>query len=54
MRLPADQQLKMEEGIAAAIFESTDTDEETCADLGRSILKTVLREFRPDLFAKGS
>jgi len=54
-KLTADDQLKMEEGIAATIFESTETDEETCADLGRSILKMVLMRFRADLFEiKGS
>ena len=54
---PADQ-VDMEEDIAFLIFETTkeenETYEETCADLGRTILKRVLAKFRPDLFKKNS
>lgn len=48
-KLSADDQISMEEGVAALLFEQTDVSEEQCADLGREILLTVLKKFRPDL-----
>lgn len=60
--LDADDQITMEERIAATIFSQgayendaplakpVALDEEQCAELGRTILKMVLAEFRPDLF----
>lgn len=51
-----DTQITAEEQIAAAIFDrlhgenDNSISEASCADLGRSILRGVLLEFRPDLF----
>jgi hypothetical protein len=64
-KLDPDVQVRVEEHIASTIFDyegekgvtesgSSDfrtLDEEDCARLGRSILLTVLKEFRPDLFS---
>lgn len=53
--MPAEQQISMEENIAATIFCAThaiDTGvlgEDDCAQLGRDVLAIVLKEFRPDL-----
>lgn len=57
-KLDADEQVSMEEKIAAVIFDSDLNlgddpdlfDEEDCAELGRIILLMVLKKFRPDLF----
>lgn len=55
-KLDADEQITMEEDIAHKVFHfkggSPDDvlDEEDCAQLGRDILKMVLKQFRPDLF----
>jgi len=53
-KLSADQQITTEERISAIIFATQDGTtplyEDDCVDLGRAILKIVLREFRPDLF----
>lgn len=51
---PTDQ-VGMEEKISSIIFDiesenEGDLGEEACNDLGRIILRTVLEEFRPDLF----
>jgi hypothetical protein len=52
--LDDDRQISVEEKIAAAIWElqnsrdARELDEEEVAQLGRDILKLVLREFRPD------
>lgn len=51
-KMSAEEQIGMEEDIAAMIFShcDVDVDEETASDLGRQILIKVLWEFRPDLF----
>jgi hypothetical protein len=49
-KLDPDVQVTMEEQIASLIFERTILDEETAANLSKSILRMVLEEFRPDLF----
>ena len=51
-KMSAEEQIDMEEDIAAMIFCHCDVevDEETAGDLGRQILIKVLWEFRPDLF----
>lgn len=55
-QLDSDVQITAEEQIAAAIFDrlhgedDNSISEASCADLGRSILRGVLLEFRPDLF----
>jgi hypothetical protein len=52
-RLNGDDQVDMEETIAAIIFDHADVelkDDDTAADLGRNILYVVLRQFRPDFF----
>ena len=52
----ADVQITAEEQIAAAIFDrlhgenDNSISEASCGELGRSILRGVLFEFRPDLF----
>lgn len=56
--LGTDVQVSAEEHIAAAIFvrlrgeDDNAISEQSCADLGRSILRDVLLEFRPDLFVR--
>jgi len=65
-KLDADEQISMEEAIAARIYQNGERSnhdddcidvqpdllihEEDCADLGRNILQMVLAKFRPDLF----
>lgn len=51
-RLDADDQISAEEDIAALIHanRSCSFNEDTCAHLGRLILRLTLRRFRPDLF----
>lgn len=51
-KMSAEQQITTEEKIASLIFYETPTGEETSGELGRQILKMVLKEFRPDLFAE--
>ena len=50
--LDANVQITAEEVIAGHIFDKTsgEVDEETCADLGRTFLRSVLSAFWPDLF----
>lgn len=56
-RLNPAAQLDAEETIAFMLFSARDAeegegaglDEETCAELGRRVLLTVLAQFRPDL-----
>lgn len=51
------RQVDMEEKIASMIFEydsyedARSLTEEECQDLSKTILHTVLKEFRPDLFS---
>lgn len=53
-RMAGDQQISMEEKIAARIYDdpSTECSESDAQELGRDILYAVLREFRPDLFTR--
>ncbi len=50
-KLDPDDQITAEESIASIIFDYTSglIEEEDCAELGRKILREVLREFRPEL-----
>lgn len=45
-----DEQESEERSIAATLQDEADLDEDTAMDLAKSILKTVLIKFRPDLF----
>lgn len=45
-----DQQITMEEQIAAYCFDTSEVGEETAAKAGRDILLMILTQFRPDLF----
>jgi len=51
--LGAEDQIDTEELIASILFDGVDEDghlcEETCGQLGRTILLAVLAKFRPDL-----
>lgn len=64
-KLDADEQISAEEMIAATIKEAVENEieaseangledksltDEDCNDLGRTILRAVLRRFRPDFF----
>ena len=55
-KMTADQQITMEEKIAFILHDAVANehleDEEDCAFWGKELLKMVLHEFRPDLFAK--
>ncbi len=46
---PTDQQVTLEERIAALVFDNTTADEEASMDVGRQALMLVVRELRPDL-----
>lgn len=50
--LSTEEQVDMEESIAALIFDRQDfaISEEQAADLGRIILKLLLRRLRPEVF----
>lgn len=54
-KFKADQQLALEEQIAARIFALTDgtVDEEVCKQIGEDALYIVVRELRRDLLEKG-
>lgn len=51
--LAAEDQIDTEELIASILFDERDEDgrlcEESCGQLGRTILLAVLAKFRPDL-----
>jgi hypothetical protein len=47
--LDPDQQISMEEQIAAYLHAETGLDEMTAQDMARSVLAMILKEFRPDL-----
>jgi hypothetical protein len=58
-KLDTDLQIDAEEEIADLVFNASGNvfpntlHEEDCADLGRKILKVVLKKFRPDLIGGG-
>lgn len=51
--LDVEEQVTMEERIAAIIYDNPDveTDEHTAQDLGRQLLLEVLKVFRPEVIA---
>lgn len=53
-RMPGEDQITLEEGVAAMIHGAADDDgrisEECAAELGRRIVLTLLQRARPDLF----
>jgi hypothetical protein len=50
--MDSEEQVEMEEKIAAMIFDTPNVEigESAAGDLGREILKTVLKKYRPDYF----
>lgn len=58
-KFDADQQVDLEERIAALVFDKAETtrgndnvSEQSANDLGKKILQIVVAELRPDLVAK--
>lgn len=59
-KFDADQQVDLEERIAALIYDEAETgpfgneevDEQSANDLGKNILQMIVAELRPDLVAK--
>jgi hypothetical protein len=51
--LDPDQQVELEEYIAAVMFDKFDGTEPSAQLVSRQILFSILREFRPDLIDLG-